>query len=99
MCFYDRKACKKQIYQSLGIIESNITILATDKAFKEFFYNKYSEDYVVKLAEFLDKDKVVGNELDMSDTNRYCMKVLLRRRELKRRIKGGIYNSCLVCKL
>lgn len=76
-------------------MESNITIFATDKEFKEFFYNKHSEDYVVKLAEFLDKDKVVGNELDMSDTNRYCLKVLLRHRKLKYELKVAFIIRCL----
>lgn len=76
-------------------MESNITILPIDKEFKEFFYNKHSEDYVVKLAEFLDKDKVVGNELDMSDTNRYCLKVLLRNRKLKNELKGAFTIRCL----
>ena len=69
-------------------MESNITILATDKEFKEFFNNKHSDDYVVKLAEFLDKDKVCGKGLDMSDTNRYRWKVLLRHRELKENLQG-----------
>lgn len=76
-------------------MESNITILPIDKEFKEFFYNKHSEDYVVKLAEFLDKDKVVGNELDMSDTNRYCLKVLLRHRKLKNELKGAFTIRCI----
>ncbi len=76
-------------------MESNITILATDKEFKEFFYNKHSEDYVVKLAEFLDKDKVVGNELDMSDTNRYRLKVLRRHRKVKNEPKGSFTIRCL----
>lgn len=76
-------------------MESNITIFATDKEFKEFFYNKHSEEYVVKLAEFLDKDKVVGNELDMSDTNMYCLKVLLRHRKLKNELKGAFTIRCL----
>lgn len=69
-------------------MESNITILATDKEFKEFFDNKHSESYVVKLAEFLDKEKVSGNELDMSDANRYRWRVLLRHRELKKELVG-----------
>lgn len=69
-------------------MESNITILATDKEFKEFFDNKYSNEYIVKLSEFLDKDKVSGNELNMSDINRYRWKVLLRHRDLNEELKG-----------
>lgn len=69
-------------------MESSITILATDKEFKEFFNNKHSDDYVVKLVEFLDKDKVCGKELDISDTNRYRWKVLLRHCELKENLQG-----------
>jgi hypothetical protein len=69
-------------------MESNITILATDKEFKEFFDNEHSDKYIVKLCEFIDKDKVSSNNLDMSDPNRYCWKVLLRHRELKEELKG-----------
>ena len=70
------------------IMESNIIILATDKEFKDFYDNKCSNDYMVKLSEFIDKEKVSGNELDMSDPNRYRWKVLLRHRELKEELKG-----------
>lgn len=76
-------------------MESNITILPIDKEFKEFFYNKHSEDYVVKLAEFLDRGKVSGSELDMFDTNRYRWKVLLRNRKLKNELKGAFTIRCL----
>ena len=69
-------------------MESNIVILATDKEFKDFFDNKYSNDYMVKLSEFIDKEKVSDNELDMSDPNRYRWKVLLRHCELNKELKG-----------
>ena len=69
-------------------MESNITILATDKEFKEFFDNKHSDKYIVKLSEFIDKDKVSSNNLDMSDPNKYRWKVLLRHCELNKELKG-----------
>ncbi len=69
-------------------MESNITILATDKEFKEFFDNKHSDKYIVKLFEFIDKDKVSSNNLDISDPNKYRWKVLLRHCELNKELKG-----------
>ena len=69
-------------------MESNITILATDKEFKEFFDNEHSDKYIVKLFEFIDKDKVSSNNLDMLDSNKYRWKVLLRHCELKKELKG-----------
>ena len=69
-------------------MESNITILATDKEFKEFFDNEHSDKYIVKLCEFIDKDKVSSNNLDMSDSNKYRWKVLLRHCELNKELKG-----------